>query len=454
MAESPRRAVILCGGLGKRLGELTACAPKPLLPIGGRPFLEILLEQLGRQGFDRITLLAGFEGAQVAHFAAHTPAAKRFDLTVSVVIETEPLGTAGALFAARTILDEEFVLLNGDTWFDINLLALCRFSDRQASEVPITLALRRSEDSSRYGIVTLSGDRIVDFRNSRNSASEALVNAGVYFVRRNALTEFGNKRSLEQDVLPELARRDRLAGQPFEGFFIDIGVPQAYAAAQIEIPTRLRKPAAFLDRDGVLNRDFGHVGSPTDVEWMPGAVSAVRRLNDAGYYVFLITNQAGVARGYYSECDVQELHRWMQRTLRAQGAHLDDIRYCPDHPQSSDPRYQKRSDWRKPQPGMILDLIRNWPIDLDRSFVIGDKETDLEAARRARTVGYLYPGGDLDAFVAKCIAARTALHQPCRQVAHGRKLSRKQILLDQAADGVGRDDVDLLNERRRIGGSV
>ena len=124
----------------------------------------------------------------------------------------------------------------------------------------------------------------------------------------------------------------QIVGQPFDGFFIDIGVPQAYAASQREVPARLRKPAVFLDRDGVLNRDFGHVGSPDRFSWMPGALSAVRRLNESGYYVFLVTNQAGVARGYYSERDVQELHHWIQRALRAEGAHLDDIRYCPDHP--------------------------------------------------------------------------------------------------------------------------
>jgi D-glycero-D-manno-heptose 1,7-bisphosphate phosphatase len=165
----------------------------------------------------------------------------------------------------------------------------------------------------------------------------------------------------------------------------------------------------FLDRDGVLNRDLGHVGSLERFEWMPGALSAVRRLNDSGYYVFLVTNQAGVARGDYSERDVQELHRWMQRALRADGAHLDDIRYCPDHPEALEPQYKKASGWRKPGPGMILDLIKAWPVDLERSFVVGDKKTDMEAARRAGVKGFLYPGGDLDVFVAECIAASSGL---------------------------------------------
>lgn len=409
MAEPPRRAVILCGGLGTRLKELTARVPKPLLPVGGRPFLEILLGEIGRQGFDRVTLLAGFEGEQIAEFAKHSPAARRFGLTIDVVIETEPLGTAGALRSVHETLDEDFVLLNGDTWFDIDLLALSRFAGACHPDTQIAMALRRSEDSSRYGVAKLSGEKIVAFDDSRAQApGAAFVNGGIYFMRREALAGLADKRSLEIDVLPELARRGQIAGLPFDGFFIDIGVPQAYAAAQREVPARLTKPAAFLDRDGVLNRDLGHVGSLDRFEWMPGALSAVRRLNEAGYYVFLVTNQAGVAHGYYGERDVRELHRWMQRALRAEGAHLDDIRYCCDHPEARQPQYKKASAWRKPEPGMMLDLMQAWPLDLARSFVVGDKETDMEAARRAGMTGFLYAGGNLDAFVAKCLAARPA----------------------------------------------
>ena len=308
-----------------------------------------------------------------------------------MVIEAEPLGTAGALYAARATLDEDFVLLNGDTWFDIDLLELCRFARTRHPDASVAMALRRSQDSLRYGVAKLSRERILTFDDSRaQSSGAALVNGGIYFIRRDTLDSFAGKRSLELDVLPELASGGRIAGLPFGGFFIDIGVPQAYAAAQKEIPARLKKPAVFLDRDGVLNRDFGHVGSPDRFAWTPGAVSAVRRLNESGYYVFLVTNQAGVARGYYSERDVQELHRWVQHALRAEGAHLDDIRYCPDHPEALQPQYKKPSPWRKPEPGMILDLMKAWPLDLKRSFLVGDKHTDMEAARRAGIAGFLY----------------------------------------------------------------
>jgi D,D-heptose 1,7-bisphosphate phosphatase len=406
LASPSRQAVILCGGLGTRLGRLTARAPKPLLTVAGRPFLETLLSEIGRQGFDRIILLAGFEGAKIAEFAKHSSAARRFDLAIDVIVEGEPLGTAGALLGVRDRLDEEFLLLNADSWFDINLLELCRFARERHPDTLISMALRWSDDRSRYGVAKLGGERIVDFDDTRTQTSgPALVNAGLYYLRRDVLTRFGNDRSLEIDVLPRLAREGVVAGRRFDGFFIDIGVPQTYAAAQGEIPARLKKPAVFLDRDGVLNLDVGYLGSLDRFQWMAGAFSAVRRLNDAGYYVFLVTNQAGVARGLYGERDVQHLHRWMQDVLRGEGAHLDDIRYCPDHPEAIDLRYKRASGWRKPEPGMIHDLIKTWPLDLERSFFVGDKQTDMEAARRAGLPGFLFRGIDLDAFLAACIAS-------------------------------------------------
>jgi len=129
-------------------------------------------------------------------------------------------------------------------------------------------------------------------------------------------------------------------------------------------------------------------------------------LNDSGYYVFVVSNQAGVARGYYTEDDVHAFFRHLRDALRTDGAWIDDFRYCPDHPEGTVERYRKASDWRKPGPGMILDLIKHWPIEEKRSFLIGDKPSDLGAAAAAGLPGYLYRDGALLDLIRSILATQ------------------------------------------------
>ena len=173
-------------------------------------------------------------------------------------------------------------------------------------------------------------------------------------------------------------------------------------------PARSRRPAVFLDRDGVLNVDVGYAHRPDQIRWIPGALDTVAHLTALGYLVFVVTNQAGVARGYYDEPAVVALHLWMAARITAAGGRIDGWRYCPSHPDGVVDGYVRVDPWRKPEPGMLLDLLACHDVDVDGSFLIGDRDSDLEAARRAGIAGYRFDGGDLLAFARGILAARAA----------------------------------------------
>ena len=178
------------------------------------------------------------------------------------------------------------------------------------------------------------------------------------------------------------------------------------AAMLSAIPAR--RAAAMFDRDGVLNVDRGYVHTIDQLELIEGAAEAIAACRAEGYLVFVVTNQSGIARGYFDERTLGEFHGHLRHVLAAQGGVIDDIRYCPHLENASVPAYRRACDWRKPGPGMILDLSRQWQVDLGRSFLIGDKPTDLSAATAAGMRGFLFEGGNLAAFVDTVLAEMSA----------------------------------------------
>ncbi|MEI4474233.1 HAD-IIIA family hydrolase [Frigidibacter sp. MR17.24] len=398
------QAVILCGGLGTRLGHLTSQTPKPMLPVAGAPFLDIIIQETARYGFEEIVLLAGRFGEQIV---ARYDGTTRWGAKLKVLVEPAPLGTGGALRFALEQLQGEFLLTNGDSWLDTDLARHAAAWAASAGQGwTAQMLLQHMPDVARYGVVDTDGPRVTAFREKDPSFAgrPGWINSGIYILRREIVAglEPGAVLSLEADLLPaQVAEGTVRAEHAREGsYFIDIGLPETFERAQTELPRHRRKPALFLDRDGTLNRDVGYTWRPETLEWMPGAREAIARANAAGYYVFVVTNQAGVARGYYPEAAVLGFHRAMQCDLAALGAHIDAIEWCPHHPDGVVEGYARACHRRKPNPGMITDLLAQWPVAAERSFLVGDAVTDVAAAEAAGLRGLRYEGGSLDALVA------------------------------------------------------
>jgi D-glycero-D-manno-heptose 1,7-bisphosphate phosphatase len=163
------------------------------------------------------------------------------------------------------------------------------------------------------------------------------------------------------------------------------------------------RPAVFFDRDGVLNEDFGFVHMADQLSWIPGAREAVSHLTKAGYLVFVVTNQSGIARGYFTAETVEKLHQTMGEEIASFGGQINAFAYCPHHPDAIVEQYRQTCTCRKPAPGMILDLLRHWPVDLQRSLLIGDQPRDLAAAEAAGIAAAHFQGGNLLDFVKSAL---------------------------------------------------
>lgn len=390
-----KQAVILVGGLGTRLGERAQLVPKPLLEVAGKPFLEYILDELSRYPtIDEILLLAGHRAEQVVD---RYQGRRWRGASVAVLSEPAQYGTGGALKHAASRLENKFLLLNGDSFFEFNLLDLA--TKAANSSAVVQMALKRNQSGDRYGRVLLERDLVKSFLPAGSQPSGP-INSGVYCVDRELLALIDEMPcSLEQAVFPRLAERGELRASLYDGFFIDIGIPADFERAQSEMPETLRRPAVFFDRDGVLNVDKAYVHKIADFEWIPGAREAIKLCNDRGYLTFVVTNQSGVARGYYGVEDVDRLHDWMNRNLAEIGAHIDEFRYCPYHEDGIVEQWRQASDRRKPAPGMILDCLDGWPVRKESSLLVGDKLHDLEAAAAAGIAGHLFEGGNLESFI-------------------------------------------------------
>ena len=324
-----RQCAVLLDGPDIRLGTSAGTAPKPMLRCGDRPWLAWVLREFARFGVEEFVLLAGHHAAEIS--ATLNTLTALLPREAHIVVSQTPAqaGTGGALYHARSLLDARFLLNNGSALFDCNLARLLSAAAKNPPDIAGIMLLCRSGDTLHNELVTLDGDRLRCLTKNPASAASGPVNAGTYWFDRRLADDLAPRCSLEADVLPRLAARRALRGVVGEGYFRDIAAPGGLAHAAREIPRLLHRPALFLDRDGVINVDRGYVGSRDRFAWTPGARQAIRAASEAGWHVFVVTNQSGVARGHFDEAAVAALHDWMTDEVRRAGlqfvGHPEDV---------------------------------------------------------------------------------------------------------------------------------
>lgn len=394
-----RQCAILVGGLGTRLGALTQSLPKPLMSCGDRPFLAWLMREMQRFGVEEFVLLAGHLSHEIERAVEQIRLCLPKPAKITISVEPFRAGTGGALHHARVHLQERFLLCNGDSIFSCNL---SRFLSRADSGN--WMLLREVDDLDRYGEVRLEsdGERVASFHPKAEQAGRSgFINSGIYLFDHSVFDHLTPDCSLEQDVLPKLVQDKALRSVCLTGYFRDIGLPDDLTAAGQELPEVLLRPAIFLDRDGVINRDHGWVGTRERFEWEDGVLAAIAHMTDSGHHVFVVTNQSGIARGFYSEADLAQLMDWVTDTIREHGGTIEDWRYCPIHPDARIARYRGHSPDRKPEPGMILDLLKRWEIRPEHCVLYGDQASDMQAAIAAGIEGILVGPASLAELISK-----------------------------------------------------
>lgn len=379
-----REAVILAGGLGTRLAKTVKDRQKVTAPVGGRPFLEYILEYLEKNGFEKVVLAVSFHSDQIRELFGESFGT----MPIVYSYEKEPLGTGGAVKQALRFCEAAAVtVVNGDTFFDVDFDRLyALYEDKNAD---IVLAAKFLPDCTRHSTLNIADDgKILSFKEKKPQL-EGFINGGVYIVNKDIFLSFEKEKfSFETDVLEN--KKDGFYALKSNGFFIDMGVPEAYFRANTEIPLlfgRNRFKAAFLDRDGCICKEKHHLYKTEEFEFISRVPEALERLREKGFLLFVITNQAGVAKGLYTEEDINVLHSHMLKLLE-DITHIDGIYYCPYHEAATVEKYRKKSPDRKPSDGMIKKAVadckkRGIVLDLEKSVLFGDKLTDIMCGKNA-----------------------------------------------------------------------
>ena len=393
-------AVIMAGGKGTRLQSVSGTeTPKPLVPIAGIPILERQVNTLKANGVTSFIFTVGHLKEKIKQYFGN---GQKFGVRIDYIEENEPLGSGGALFYLKDKIKDDFILLSGDVVFDIDIARMMTF--HKSNNALATLFTHPNMHPFDSDLVIADGKGKVlrfDYKGSeRNFWYKNSVNAGFFIISPVALKILGDKPvklNLEHDIISKLIESERVYSYNSPEYIKDVGTPERMSASEKDIVNGIvearnlknKQKAVFLDRDGTINKYVGFLRTPDEMSLYPFSAEAIKKLNDNGYLVIVVTNQPVVARGECTFETLNDIHNKMETLLGKEGAYIDDLFFCPHHPKSGFEGEIKElkidCNCRKPKTGLIDMAVQKYNIDLERSWTVGDFYSDVQLGINAGT---------------------------------------------------------------------
>ena len=390
------KTVIMAGGKGTRIASLAQDIPKPMLPIAGKPVLEREIECLKNQGYTDIIITVSHLSSVIMDYFGN---GEKYGVNIRYFIETVPLGNAGALFQMKDELTEDFLLINADAIFDIDVNRFIDFHKKHGGLV--SLFTHPNDHPYDSGLIVADEQGKVEQWLTKEDQHEGWyknrVNAGIHIISPCVLEKQMplGKIDLDRQLLKPLAGTGKMYVYDSPEYVKDMGTPERYRAVNADFLAgrvqaknlRNKQKAIFLDRDGTINKYVGFLRNEAEFELLPNVAEAIKTINRSGWLAIVVTNQPVLARGEVTYQQLTEIHNKMETLLGAEGAYLDAIYFCPHHPDSGFEGEVKAlkidCECRKPKPGMLWQAAEKYNIDLNNSWMVGDGENDMKAGMAA-----------------------------------------------------------------------
>jgi D-glycero-D-manno-heptose 1,7-bisphosphate phosphatase len=366
--------IILAGGRGKRISKFTKKIPKPLIKINNIHFIQYLINFYSKYDFKKIFILTGYKAKTFNKFHK-----KNFNLIpTECVRERNKLGTGGAILQLRKKIKGSFLLINGDSFVNYDATGFIKKKLPKKNLSKILLVKNNNyKSNNKLAKLKINKDKSV-INNGK------LMNAGIYFFKKKIFKYLKpGKKSLETEVLPDLIKKNLVQGIYSNKKFLDIGTYANLNKAKNFLKQNTNSYSVFLDRDGVINFDKKYIHKIKDFKFRKNVIRTLKFLNNNKINIFIITNQAGIAKGLYSEKNFFKLSRQIKILLDRKNIYINDLEFCPFHPKAIIKKYKKKSNYRKPGNLMIEKIKKRWGVVPNKSYMIGDTISDYKAAKKS-----------------------------------------------------------------------